>query len=415
MKLIPAIRGRIGSTEYFVATMKASEVVNSVRIPKEMPDWGQESVEDRYQREINYKRVKEQIAPYFANDGDRFFNALIVDILDPDSVTFDKLSDAIRNIPTYMGGLGENFGILTLTGSERLVPLDGQHRLAALKFALYGRDEKDQPIDGLNPNADIGKDDITLILIKHDRVKARKIFSKVNRYAKAVSKADNLIISEDDYMAIIARGIANDTFKSLVNSKSNTISDKSNDIITLSAIYEGSIEYISESPIYQAKVTTDFLPDLATQALWKDEVEKMWDLMLTSIPPLTDAIKDPGEEGREKRCELRESYIIMKPVVQVALVMAIKRLIDTGAPLKASFQKAGKLDWRFECADWDRIAVNPGNKIIAGKQSQKLLSRIIAYRLGEELSAKELKVLEEQYDGLFDSKDPNRKLPPKVN
>jgi len=147
MKLIPAIRGKIGSTEYFVATMKASEVVNSVRIPKEMPDWGKESIEDRYQREINYKRVKEQIAPYFAMDEDRFFNALIVDILDPESVKFDKLSDAIKNIPSYMGSLGDNFGILTLNGSERLVPLDGQHRLAALKFALYGRDEKDQTID----------------------------------------------------------------------------------------------------------------------------------------------------------------------------------------------------------------------------------------------------------------------------
>lgn len=415
MKLIPAIRGKIGSTEYFVATMKASEVVNSVRIPKEMPDWGKESIEDRYQREINYKRVKEQIAPYFAMDEDRFFNALIVDILDPEAVKFDKLSDAIKNIPSYMGSLGDNFGILTLNGSERLVPLDGQHRLAALKFALYARDEKDQAIDTFKPNAEIGKDDITLILIKHDRVKARKIFSKVNRYAKAVSKADNLIISEDDYMAILSRGIANDTFKSLVNSKSNTISDKSNDITTLSALYEGSIEYISESPIYPAKVTTDFLPDLATQALWKSEVEKMWDLMLTAIPPLADAIKDPSEEGQSKRVELRETYIIMKPVVQVALVMAIKRMIDAGASLKAAFQKAGKLDWRFECTDWDRIAVNPGEKIIAGKQSQKLLSRVIAYRLGEELTAKELKVLEEQYDGLFDTKDPNRKLPSKIN
>jgi DNA sulfur modification protein DndB len=79
MKLIPAMRGKIGSIEYFVAMMKASEVVNSIRIPKEMPDWDHMSIEERYQREINYKRVKEQIAPYFANDPDRFFNALIVE------------------------------------------------------------------------------------------------------------------------------------------------------------------------------------------------------------------------------------------------------------------------------------------------------------------------------------------------
>jgi hypothetical protein len=141
----------------------------------------------------------------------------------------------------------------------------------------------------------------------------------------------------------------------------------------------------------------------------------MWDLMLSSIPPLADAIHDPSDEGQSKRVELRETYIIMKPVVQVALVMAIKRMVDAGVSVKTAFQKAGKLDWRFECTDWDRIAVNPGEKIIAGKQSQKLLSRVIAYRLGEELTAKEQKVLEEQYDGLFDTKDPKRKLPSKVN
>jgi DNA sulfur modification protein DndB len=106
MKLIPAIRGKIGSTEYYIATMKASEVVNSLRIPKDMPDWGHESIEERYQREINYKRVRDQIAPYIANDPDRFFNALIVDILNSEGVTFDPLSE-LAKLPSLWSGLGD--------------------------------------------------------------------------------------------------------------------------------------------------------------------------------------------------------------------------------------------------------------------------------------------------------------------
>lgn len=414
MKLIPAIRGKIGSTEYYIATMKASEVVNSLRIPKDMPDWGHESIEERYQREINYKRVRDQIAPYIANDPDRFFNALIVDILNSEGVTFDPLSE-LAKLPSLWAGLGDNFGVLKLQGSEQLVPLDGQHRLAAIRFALYGKDEKDQPIDTFQCNPLIADDDITLVLVKHDRAKARKIFNKVNRYAKAVSKADNLIISEDDYIAIVSRDIANNVFKSLVNSKSNTISPSSNDITTLSTIYEASLDYISESVMHPTKANTELLPDANTQHLWKSEIEKMWVALVKHMPPLVEALSDIEESGKANRIELRETYILMKPIVQAALVGAIKKLMISGVSMKVAIERAANLDWRFSCADWDRVAVSPAGTIIAGAQPRKLLSRIIAYRLGDTLSAKELEVLETQYRNLFDDRDKNRPLPEKIS
>ena len=413
MKLIPCIRGNIGTTEYYIATMKASEVVNSIRIPKEMPEWGNESVEERYQREINYKRVKEQIAPYLAIDPDRFFNALIIDILDGDAVTFDSLA-SVAKLPSLFSKLSDQFGILTLSGNERLVPLDGQHRLAAIKFALYGKDEKDQPIDSFAANPEIGNDDITLLLIRHDITKARKIFNKVNRYAKAASKADNLIINEDDYVAVVARDVANVVFKGLVNSKSNTIPSTSNDITTLSAIYEACLDYLTESPINPHRVSIDMLPDVATQNLWKSELKKMWVYLVRNISVFSDALADIEPTGKDVRMELREDYILMKPIVQVALVGAIKKLMNSGMNMEAAIDKASRLDWRFECADWDRIAVDPGKRIISGTAARKFLSRVIAYRLGEDLGAKELEVLENQYRTLFDSADTSRRLPEKI-
>ena len=78
MKMIPVLKGKIGNSTYYVATMKASEVINTLRIPKETEEFANLSVEETYQREINYKRVKEQIAPYLAKDPERFFNSLIV-------------------------------------------------------------------------------------------------------------------------------------------------------------------------------------------------------------------------------------------------------------------------------------------------------------------------------------------------
>jgi DNA sulfur modification protein DndB len=404
MKLIVAMRGKIGETEYFIATMKASEVVNTVRIPKEMPDWGNESVEERYQREINYKRVREQIAPYIANDKDRFFNALIVDVLNPETISFDPLESLVK-LPSVYSSFGNSIGVLTLKGGEQLVPLDGQHRLAAIRFALYGKDEKGDDIPEIKHNPDIGNDDITLILVKHDKVKARKIFNKVNRYAKAVSKADNLLISEDDFVAILSRQISDKIFRGLVDIKSNTISEKSNNISTLSTVYEASLEYLNESVIYNSKVNTEVIPEEMTKNLWRVELEKLWKNLIKSIEVLNDAIEDPEESGRAKRIELRQEYIIMKPIVQFALIGAIKRLMIQGTSLDSALAKAANLDWSFTNSDWERVAVKPGKTIITGNQSRKFLSRFIAYKLGEKLNSTELQALEDQYKNLFDSSE----------
>jgi DNA sulfur modification protein DndB len=409
MKLIPAISGKLGTTEYWIATMKASEVVNSLQIPKEMPDWGNESIEERYQREINYKRVKEQIAPYLAQDEDRFFSALIVDMINGDEVTFDPLGRLVQ-LPALFEKLGNCFGILTLQGSETLVPLDGQHRLCALKFALLGRDQEGKTIDTFTHNPQIADDDITLILVRHDRKRARKIFNKVNRYAKAVSKADNLIISEDDYIAIVSRDIGNNLFHGLVNSVSNTIPDKSNDVTTLSTLYEATLEYLAESVIYPRKVNTEMLPSPEDQHLLRLEAEKLWKAVLRNMDVFSDALGDREESGKAKRVELRSSYILMKPIVQHALVGAIKLLMLDGMSLDDAIAKASRLDWRFDCEDWERVAVLPGDKIITGAQSRRLLSRIIAYRLGLHFDSKELEILETQYKRLFDNQ--NRSLPP---
>ena len=77
---ITAIRGKIGSTEYFLGTMKIGEFLRTAIVPKEMEGWEELTVEERFQRDINYKRVKDHIAPYLSRDPDRFIGSFIVTI-----------------------------------------------------------------------------------------------------------------------------------------------------------------------------------------------------------------------------------------------------------------------------------------------------------------------------------------------
>ena len=62
------MKGKFGSTEYFMVTMKAGNVAKQLVILKEMPGWKELGIEERFHREIDYNRVKKQIAPYLSND-----------------------------------------------------------------------------------------------------------------------------------------------------------------------------------------------------------------------------------------------------------------------------------------------------------------------------------------------------------
>ena len=59
---VPAMKARLGDTDYYILSMKAGELVNNVWIPKELEGWEDMSVDERYQRDINYNRVRKQIA-----------------------------------------------------------------------------------------------------------------------------------------------------------------------------------------------------------------------------------------------------------------------------------------------------------------------------------------------------------------
>jgi len=414
MRPIPAIRGNLGTTEYFLATMKAAEVVSTLKIPKEMPDWDNETLEERFQREINYKRVKEHIAPYLATDPDRFFGALIVDILNAENVKFEALIDSGLRVPQYFSTLAKQVGVLYLEGSELLVPLDGQHRLAALRFAMFGKDEREQDIPNLSPNPDIGRDDITLIIVLHDDRKARKIFNKVNRYAKATSKADNLITADDDPVAVISRDIANDVFGSrVINWSSNTLSATTGAFTTLGTIYESTVSYL-ERVISNGKIDLMKLPSSEVLNLWEQESHRLWKCFVEELDVVSDALVDLEESGDQKRREIREQFLLGKPVAQNALVAGVARAVNTGVPLEVAFKRANLIDWAKDNPLWQRVLLN-GEKVVSGKQSVNFASRFIALMIGESLDEKEKQHLLDQYRSLFDpSVAPSKDLPPVV-
>jgi DNA sulfur modification protein DndB len=411
---LPAMKGQFGTTEYYIVTMPAQELANRLVIPKEMEGWEDLSLEERFQREVNYNRVKKHIAPYLAHDKDRFFGAFIVDIYNSDGVDFEPLDNILNRLPRLYQQAAKSFGLLYLQGHEVLVPLDGQHRVVALRFAISGMDEKRKEIAGLTPNIDVANDDCTVILVKHDNKKARKIFNKVNRYAKATSKSDNLITADDDIIAVISReDVAGEIISErLVNYASNTLPATAQEFTTLATIYE-SVSLILEH--YHGKINITALPSEADAKLFRRQVKEYWSTLTSEISIFQKALHDPTESGDEKRKEIRRDYTLGKPIVQLALVDATLRLItmsDDGSALSLTeaCSRVNQADWSTDNPLWQGILMN-GNKVVTGKQASKFAARFMAYYLGADLSPKELEILRDQYIDHFASENAPNALP----
>lgn len=413
---ISAMKGNLGSTEYYVLTMKAKELAEKISIPSEMEDWEDMSLEEREQRDINYARVKRQIAPYLAMDPDRFFGAIIVAAKNFDPKNFESVLAMCKNdMPKLYQAEAKNIGFLTFTGEELLIPLDGQHRAKAIKFAIEGYDEKGKEIPLIKPSSDLAKEDVTVILINYDQKKARKIFTKVNRYAKATTTGQNLVTDDDDIIAVLSREIANDVKligPDLVKYKNNTLGDRDGYFTTLAALADCN-DFIIATNFGGGKIERSRLPDQAEISLYRDKVRETWGFLLENIELFSDALSDKDESGDRKRCEIREGYLLGKPVPQVCLVKAFVRLTNLKTNKLSPKQAAKKLN-EIPCNKdkplWDGLFLKGEKKTILTKNA-KLVTDIICYMCGEKLSDEEKKELLDRYRDVLPEEAKPERLP----
>ena len=417
--IISAMKGKFGSTGYYIFSMKAKTLAGKIHAPSQISDWESMTLEEREQRDINYCRVKRQIAPYLANDPDRFFGAIIVAAKNFDPNNFESVLKMCKDsMPHLYKSEAQNMGFLTFTGAELLIPLDGQHRVKAIKFAIEGLDEKGKKIPNMSPSADIANEDVTVILIDYKPAKARKIFTKVNRYAKATTTGQNLVTDDDDIIAVLAREIANDVKfigPDLVKYQNNTLSDKDGYFTTLAALADCN-EAIMLANFGGGKIDRTHLPDKEKVVLYRDKVHETWEFLLEHIDLFSDALSDKDESGNSKRRQIREDYLLGKPIPQICLVRAFARLTNLQTNKLSSSQATKKLNsipWEKDNLLWDGLFLKGEKKTILTKNAG-LVTDIICYMCGETLSDESKDALLGRYrDALPEGAKP-KQLPPKV-
>ena len=398
---VPALRGRIGTTDYWVVTMKCKELTERLVIPKKMKGWDDISIEEKYQREIKLRRVKKDIAPYFAQDKDRFTGSLIVAVMNYEQMTFERVTDIAKGLPALYEKAARGIGLLTLNGDEILVPLDGQHRVKAIEYAITGRDEANTDIPYLEPDPSLAQEDIVVLLVRFDPAKSRKIFNKVNRYARKTSKGENLITDDDDHVAVLTRSISGKLIPGrLVRISTSTLPKGAIEFTTLATLYSCNQAILRHGghDIRPANNLTT-----AQKRLMQKEINDTWTLLLKHISAFDAATHDPSENGDAGRIALRAENILGKPIGQLSMVRAFLRLRDylrgcsaITAPSNGDIcRRLDSLDWSVDCNAWQGVLMQ-GTKVLFGPAAVNLATDFIAWWAGYPLSADEQKNLVER-------------------
>lgn len=367
MATIGCIKAQMGTTPYYIAKMSVGELIDKVGIAKELPEWPDMSADEKIQREYDIKRIVDEMVPYVVDDPDRFFGSLIIDVFAGfDEIVYESIKDVFSDLPAAYRVPMKDMGFLTLPGKERLIALDGQHRLLALRIGIKGvmgipaGAKMTQTMNKLKPHPELANEEISVIFVEHtDTQKIRKIFNKINKYAKQTSRGDNIITSDDDIFAVTARQLLKDGEPlasingiDLVNWKSNTLSLRSKQLTTLSALY-----IISDTLLKDKKYSTKMLPSTEQIESAYEDVREFWLVLLENL----DAFRKYVALTRLDKTisTMRENNLLLKPVTQMALAHVARFTKCKGVKWIDVVEKLNKVNWSFDNELWYNILVIP--------------------------------------------------------
>lgn len=233
--ILPALRGSIGDWIYYACLMPMAEIGNRVNFAEEIhPD---KALSQLIQRSLEGPRAR-HIAEYLTSTKERFFNSLVLATYggSPDWLevgNFKSTNQAL--VQALPENATDSLGFLSLTGSEKIFAVDGQHRLAGIKRVMS---------DGV----DVSNEQLPVLLVGHKKSVAglqrtRRLFTTLNKTAVPVRKRDIIALDEDDVMAIIARRLVetNPAFRdpkiAVISSQNIPVANRTC-LTTISSLYD---------------------------------------------------------------------------------------------------------------------------------------------------------------------------------
>lgn len=379
----------MGSIDYYNTKLRAADLAAIARAASKGDDWANLSIEERLQRKLNEKRVREELVPYLAQSEDRFFGSIIILVYEPETFAYEDFGKWLTDeTPAAYNKVIQQMGVLTIDGGD-LIVLDGQHRWSALGMLVNRKDDKNKEITGEYVGA-VREDELSVIFVPFMSTEiTRRLFNKINRSAKPTGRSDNIITSEDDGYAILTRkllaageplSISDSDGELIVNWRSNTLSDRSAQITTVSAVYDTVRSICKEYGFHFEEKDRVVRPHEQELDEAYDHVARWWAALLGHINVFKQAVDKPDQIPNQRQQEA--DNLLLKPATHIALVRGL--LIATnryGIKEVQAIKRVNKIDWDLHASAWRDILVSAGERIVARSENYTRTAEVIAYLL----------------------------------
>ncbi len=366
MTNIPAIKGLIGNTIYYIANLTFSQVATMVsRVNDELHTAN--SIKEQIQRSLsdNYIKIKD----YIIKRDDHFFDSLVLAVYDGDPQW--------REIRYEIDGQSyPNIGLLELNGGEKIFPVDGQHRVEGIKKALES-------------NPEIASETISVVLIGHKntpegRERSRRIFSTLNRYVKPVRLGDIIALDEDDIVAIVTRDMLENyplfigNRIKATNNKAIPTTDKMafTSLMTLYTCHMSLFDTfisIRDNKKYTQSLLKDYLKFRPSDEIiddFKRYLIDFWNLMRSVFPEFDTFINSeyPDTAATEMRSTESGGNIFFRPIGLQPFIEVVSRIQYE--------RRVGFADILRHYEHMNRIvSYSPWNKVLWNPMTHKMVMR----------------------------------------
>ena len=385
MNIYPALKARMGVRDYYIVKMQMKDIVKEIGFASEI--YENKTLDDAIQRELNKGRVKREIVNYLTNKY-RFFSSIVVAALGGNpTFTPVEISDDPRFAFFKVGKIDDAFGVLTFDGGQRYFALDGQHRLKAIQTLIEQKEDSLPEI----PEGFLSEEISVIILVREEESEEmfmqdyRRIFSSLNRYAKPTDQDTNIIMDEEDAMAILTRRLLNehDFFAWLgksdthpkVKTKGKNINPGEPYFTSLQTLYYMNERLLKtpsrEGQGFMTRERKQFRPREHELDSLYGELVMYWDAMLAEIDELkNDPIhmrghdEDPKEEGLT-------DHLLFRPIgqemfVDVIRILLNRRLPDSDSPtlsnIRACISIMANINWNLHEPPWEGLLLIPHPK-----------------------------------------------------
>ncbi len=381
---IPAFKASVGDWEYYICIMKYAEVARQVGFAYEIG--GNSDLNTMIQRGLSTRT--EEIKDYLLKSEHRFLGALIVAAWGGAPTYVDISMDDPDGL---LSGIDRQFGVLTFDGTQQYFALDGQHRLKAIKESIKAKPE-------------LGREDVCVIMVSHfdtdeGKVRTRRLFTNINRNAKATTGAENIVLDEDDGAAILTRRLLTEhPFLSRdgivkVFTRQGEEGDLKLAAGNVSPGDKKAVTTIANLYDIVRTLSFDFDPSMrAKGARPTDEVleesyqviSKRLDDLLGNAGDLRTKIES-GENIKDLRAtkgKESDGAPFMRPVVQKAIARAIADIVSQGVlTWDELMARLRKLNWRIGEAPWLSVFNTSNGKMVGAKENADLLRDLLHVHL----------------------------------